>query len=300
MLSFLKKKPVLSKGEEDFLKSIDARLKALERNGESQDDQVTQMQDNLASYNQDKSNAASEVVTVRKLDSMFGSGAPTEANSLSLLLNNNKVWAGNKIRDDPNFFNRLHDNQMPNYMWIGCSDSRVPANQIVSMPPGEIFVHRNVANLVYATDNNVMSVLQYAIEYLKVKHVIVCGHECCGGVKAAFGPSLPYPLEAWLSSIRTLKGQHSAQLAAIESEDERWAYLCEANVRAQVATLATLPVVQNAWANKQPLSIHGLMYSMDNGVLRDMDCTQPKFLADYLHGAMVGEPKVREIVMRNQ
>lgn len=276
-----KKPPALTRDEEDFLKKLEDRLRALEQSNEDSIATAATNESRPVSVQfpeQKLSNSGS----VRRYDSMFGNPKAAEATkSLSLLLDNNKLWAAEKVANEPEFFRRLGGSQAPNYMWIGCSDSRVPANQIVSMPPGEIFVHRNVANLVYATDNNVMSVLQYAIENLKVKHVIVCGHACCGGVRAAFGPSLPYPLEGWLSSIRGLKAQHEKELAALATEEEKWQYLCEANVRAQVATLATLPVVQNAWANRQQLSIHGLFYSMENGILRDMEVSQPKPVEDY-------------------
>jgi carbonic anhydrase len=212
---------------------------------------------------------------ITRLDSMFGSPPQHKiSKNLHDLLENNKYWAAQKVRGDPLFFQRLSSaQQQPNYLWIGCSDSRVPANQIVNMPPGELFVHRNVANLVCDDDKNALAVIQYAVENLKVKHIIVCGHTFCGGVRACLGPKCSAPLENWLSPLRDLKEQNQAHLESLPDEDARWRFLCEENVRQQIAVLEKLPIIRNAWENKQAIALHGWLYSMNEGLLRDLAVT---------------------------
>lgn len=214
-------------------------------------------------------------VLISRIDSLLGAPPKHQiSRNLHDLLDNNREWSMQKRRYDPDYFKRLSSvQQQPHYLWIGCSDSRVPANQIVNMPPGEIFVHRNVANIVNETDKNALAVIQYAVENLKVKHIIVCGHTCCGGVRACLGPKLPDPLEEWLCPIRKLREDHAEQLEALPDEDTRWRYLCEQNVRTQVEVLRNLPIVRAAWENKQPLAVHGWLYSMDEGLLRDLELT---------------------------
>jgi carbonic anhydrase len=211
--------------------------------------------------------------TVDPLDSL--TALPTcsgqTPKNLTELLANNKNWAAQKLKMDPLFFQRLSSvQQQPQYLWIGCSDSRVPANHIINTPPGEVFVHRNIANIIKEDDENVMSVLQYAVETLKVKHIIVCGHTNCGGVRACLGPKLTGPLEGWLTPLRQLREKNTEKLDTLSEESAQWRFLCEENVRTQVKSLEQLPVIQNAWANNQPLEIHGLLYSMDEGLLKDL------------------------------
>lgn len=187
------------------------------------------------------------------------------------MLANNKLWAAAQIQKDPQFFSRVQDVQRPDYLWIGCSDSRVPANQIVDMPAGEMFVHRNIANVVNPNDSNAMSVIQYAIENLKVKHIIVCGHYRCGGVRAACGQRVNEPLEGWLQPIRQLRQKHAVHLVTLD-ENEAWKYMCEQNVRDQIRVLESLPIVRNAW-KERPLMIHGWVYDVGDGLLKDLKCT---------------------------
>jgi carbonic anhydrase len=190
------------------------------------------------------------------------------------LFENNRQWAARQLADDPAYFGRLAGIQRPDYLWIGCSDSRVPANTIVGLAPGEVFVQRNVSNIVHADDRNCMSVIQYAVDVLKVSHIIVCGHYHCGGVQAAMGPALAEPLESWLGPIRCLCRDHAGTLSRIESADERWDRLCEINVRAQVDTLTQLPIIRAAWSRGQTLTVHGWIYDIKDGLLRDLDvCT---------------------------
>jgi carbonic anhydrase len=186
------------------------------------------------------------------------------------LFANNRAWAADSTRRDPDFFRRLCDIQRPGYLWIGCADSRVPANEIVGLGPGELFVHRNVANVV-ADDDNGLAVLQFAIETLEVPHVIVCGHYGCGGVRAALGPPVQPPLESWLRHIREVAHARAVALAACADDDDRWHRLCELNVIAQVRTLRQLPVVRKAWERGQPLVVHGWIYDLRDGLLRDLE-----------------------------
>lgn len=189
------------------------------------------------------------------------------------LFASNRAWAARRIADDPHFFERLVAIQSPEYLWIGCADSRVPANEIVGLDPGELFVHRNVANLVEPDDGNALAVLQYAVDVLRVRHIVVTGHYGCGGVQAAMGPQAAEPLERWLAPLRALARKHEQELAALPDAESRWRRLCELNVVAQVEVLRTLPTVLGAWARGQPLDLHGWVYDLHDGLLRDLHVT---------------------------
>ena len=186
------------------------------------------------------------------------------------LFANNREWAARQTNGDPRYFRRLCDIQRPEYLWIGCSDSRVPANTIVGLEPGEVFVHRNVANLVRPDDRNCLTVLQYAVDVLKISHVIVCGHYRCGGVQAALGPAAAEPLETWLRPIRALCASHGDALSAAVDDEEKWRRLCEISVRSQVEVLTGLETIKNAWARGQRLTVHGWIYDLNDGLLRDL------------------------------
>ncbi|MDX1709630.1 MAG: carbonate dehydratase [Rhodovibrionaceae bacterium] len=186
------------------------------------------------------------------------------------LFENNRAWARNKVEDDPDFFTRLAGQQAPEFLWIGCSDSRVPANQIVGLDPGEVFVHRNVANLVHPADLNCVSVLQFAIESLRVSHVIVCGHYGCGGVRAAMSQQSFGLIDHWLRPIKEVYRRRHESLSAIADEDERLNALCEFSVMQQVRNVAGGNVVQSAWARGQKLAVHGWIYGLSDGLLRDL------------------------------
>jgi carbonic anhydrase len=194
-----------------------------------------------------------------------------ENDDLGELLNRNREWAEEVKRAQPDFFRKLAMQQAPRYLWIGCSDSRVPANQILGLMPGEIFVHRNVANVVVHTDLNCLSVIQFAVDVLKVRHIIVCGHYGCGGVDAALHNRRLGLIENWLRHVQDVRNRHSAELEALESDAERLHRLCELNVLAQVMNVAQTTLVQDAWARGQKLSVHGLVYSLDDGVLRRLE-----------------------------
>jgi carbonic anhydrase len=186
---------------------------------------------------------------------------------------NNRAWAARKIADDEGFFKRLEGQQAPEYLWIGCSDSRVPANEIVDLDPGELFVHRNVANLAPPQDANYLSVLQFAVDVLKVKHVMVVGHYGCGGVKAAVDGKRRGLVDHWLHPIREVAHTHRHELDAIGEEKDRLNRLCELNVINQVRNVASDVFVQDAWARGQKLSVHGWVYSLANGHVTDLDVT---------------------------
>jgi carbonic anhydrase len=192
---------------------------------------------------------------------------------LADLLTRNRAWAKAMRADDPGFFDRLAAQQSPQYLWIGCSDSRVPANQITGLLPGEVFVHRNVANLVVHADLNCLSVLQYAVDLLRVRDVIVCGHYGCGGVRAALEDERHGVIDNWLRHIRDVAATHEAELSAL-SPDERLARLCELNVVEQVANVSRSTIVADAWARGQELAVHGLVYGLQDGLLRDLDVTR--------------------------
>ena len=192
---------------------------------------------------------------------------------LPQLFESNREWAAKMVQEDPAFFQRLSRQQAPEFLWIGCADSRVPANQILGLLPGEIFVHRNVANLVTPADINCLSVVQYAVEVLQVKHIIVCGHYSCGGVRAALGDRSLGLIDNWLAPIRQISRRKQAELAAIQAEDERVSRMCEWNVMAQVVNLGHTQVVMDAWARGQSLSLHGWIYDISDGLLRDLGVT---------------------------
>jgi len=192
---------------------------------------------------------------------------------LELLLENNREWARQVESEDPGFFEKLAAQQRPEYLWIGCSDSRVPANQIVGLLPGEIFVHRNVANMVVHTDFNCLTVLQYAVDILRVKHVMVVGHYGCGGVRAAYENADNGMIDNWLRNIKDVHHRHCDRLNAIEDEESRLNLLVELNVREQVAHVCHTTIAQKAWARGQPLAVHGLVYSLRDGLLQDLACT---------------------------
>jgi carbonic anhydrase len=190
--------------------------------------------------------------------------------SYQKLLSNNKAWANEKTRVEPDFFDKLSKGQTPEYLWIGCSDSRVPANEITGTNPGEIFVHRNIANMVVHSDMNMLSVLSYAVEVLKVKHIIVCGHYGCGGVIAAMGNKQFGLIDNWLRHIKDVYRLHQSELDAITDIEERGRKLVELNVIEQVNDLGKTSIVQNAWKNKQDLHLHGLVYDINDGIINDL------------------------------
>ncbi|HEX6884350.1 MAG TPA: carbonic anhydrase [Planctomycetota bacterium] len=193
---------------------------------------------------------------------------------LPQLFENNRRWATAQVAADPEFFGRLCGIQQPEHLWIGCSDSRVPANQIIGLKPGEVFVHRNVANLVYPEDPNCGAVVQFAVDTLRVQHIIVCGHYGCGGVLAALrGGALPPPLGEWLTRARAVRDAHRGTLAELPDEEARWHRLCELNVLAQVEAVAALPVVRAAWERGQSLDVHGWIYDLHDGLLHDLGVT---------------------------
>ena len=187
------------------------------------------------------------------------------------ILDNNKKWVENKLSVNPNYFKNLADGQQPPLLWIGCSDSRVPANEIIGAEPGEVFVHRNIANMVVHSDMNMLSVLDYAVNALKVKHVIVCGHYGCGGVKAAMGNNSIGIIDNWIRHIKDVYRFHQQELDSIENEKERFNKFVEINVKEQVMDLAKTSIVQNAWKNGQELSLHGWVYGLNDGYVTDLD-----------------------------
>ncbi len=184
------------------------------------------------------------------------------------LLLENKAWASEKIQDDPMFFVRLMNIQTPDFLWIGCSDSRVSANEITGTQPGEIFVHRNIANMVVHTDLNLLSVLQYAVEILKVKHIIVCGHYGCGGVKAAMSNHSFGIINKWLRNIKDVHRFHREEVDAIKNEDERINLMVELNVQEQVLNLAKTSIVQKAWKENNAPHLHGWVYDLQDGIIK--------------------------------
>ncbi len=190
------------------------------------------------------------------------------------LLARNRAWADAKTAADPGFFKRLVAQQRPPYLWIGCSDSRVPANEIVGLDPGEMFVHRNVANLAPLQDANFLSVLQYAVQVLKVRHILVVGHYGCGGVRAALQGLRLGLIDHWLSPIRALARANAAELDALPNDATRLDRLCELNVLRQVDNVATNPFVTDAWAEGMALTIHGWCYSLADGLVRDLGATR--------------------------
>lgn len=189
------------------------------------------------------------------------------------LIANNRLWARRKIAADPGFFKRLEGQQAPDYLWIGCSDSRVPANDIVGLDPGELFVHRNVANLAPPQDANYLSVLQFAVDVLKVKHILVVGHYGCGGVAAAVDGQRRGLVDHWLHPIREINHDHRAELDAIDGLERRLDRLTELNVMRQVHNVSSDVFVTDAWARGQDLKVHGWVYSIANGLVTDLNVT---------------------------
>jgi carbonic anhydrase len=190
--------------------------------------------------------------------------------TLSKLFDSNRAWAEEISAREPQFFRNLARQQTPEYLWIGCSDSRVPSTQLVALTPGEMFVHRNVANLVVHTDLNCLSVMQYAVDALRVKHIIVCGHYGCGGVQAALQGARLGLIDNWLRHVQDVAEKHADALARAKDEDERLRLLCELNVREQVSNVSRTTVVQAAWERGQELSVHGWIYALEDGLLRDL------------------------------
>lgn len=186
------------------------------------------------------------------------------------ILDNNKEWVEQSLAKDPNYFQDLAKGQTPPLLWIGCSDSRVPANEIIGAKPGEVFVHRNIANMVVHTDMNMLSVLDYAVNVLKVKHVLVCGHYGCGGIKAAMGNSSIGIIDNWIRHIKNVYRLHNEYLDSIQDEDKRFNTFVEINVKEQVFDLAKTSIVQWAWKNEQELTLHGWVYGLNSGFVTDL------------------------------
>jgi carbonic anhydrase len=205
--------------------------------------------------------------------------------SYNLLLENNRKWATESLKEDPDFFNDLAGGQSPQYLWIGCSDSRVPANVITQTKPGDIFVHRNIANMVVHSDMNMLSVLSYAVDVLKVKHVIVCGHYGCGGVQAAMGNQQFGLIDNWLRYIKDVYRLHHKELESITDHELRARRFVEINTIEQVHDLGKTTIVQNAWNRDQPLHIHGWVYDIKTGLINDLNVsfTCPKDLHSVYH-----------------
>jgi carbonic anhydrase len=193
--------------------------------------------------------------------------------SYEKLLEGNRLWVEKMLKADPLFFKKLEGIQKPPILWIGCADSRVPANQITGTSPGEIFVHRNIANMVVHTDMNMLSVLDYAVNILEVKHVIVCGHYGCGGVTAAIGNKQFGVIDNWLRHIKDVYRIHQKELDSIKSETDRCRRLTELNVIEQVYNLCKTSIIQNAWLNKKPLQVHGWVYDIADGLINDLEVT---------------------------
>jgi len=196
--------------------------------------------------------------------------------TLKKLLDANRKWAKAEVTADPEYFSRLERQQSPEYLWIGCSDSRVPANQITGLAPGEVFVHRNIANVVVHTDLNCLSVIQFAVDILKVRHIILCGHYGCTGVHAAMTKHRIGLSDNWLRHVQDVAGKHEGELAKVKNEDARHRRLCELNVREQVRNIAECTAVQEAWERGQNLELHGWIYDLKDGLLHDLDVSQPK------------------------
>ena len=190
---------------------------------------------------------------------------------LKSLFKNNAAWAKKITENNPDFFTQLSKQQTPDYLWIGCSDSRVPANQVVDLAPGEVFVHRNIANVVVHTDLNCLSVIQYAVEVLNVKHIIVCGHYGCGGVQAAFEGREHGLIDNWLRHIKDVYRWHKDEIDAQPTEQDKLNLLCEKNIIEQVANVCHTSIVQRAWKKKKDLTVHGWIFSIENGLLKALD-----------------------------
>ncbi len=207
---------------------------------------------------------------------------------LQILIDKNRDWAAQVVARDPQFFRNLSQQQRPAYLWIGCADSRIPATQVTGMAPGEIFVHRNVANVVVHTDLNCLSVIQYAVEVLRVKTIVVCGHYGCGGVHAALHDASHGLIDNWLRHIQDVAEKYREPLAAIEDRAARWDRLCELNVIEQVVNVCQTTVLQQAWRRGQEVSVHGCIYGVHDGLLRDLEVS--------ISGAAEIMPRFRQAV----
>ncbi len=192
------------------------------------------------------------------------------AQSLDHLLDQNVEWAAGKRRHDPEFFRRMTEQQTPRYLWIGCSDSRVTANDVLGLDPGEVFVHRNIANVVHTSDMNVLSVLEFAVDHLRVEHIIICGHYGCGGVERALATERGAMLDHWLQPISMLHRKHKSVFDAIADPLQRLDRMCEINIEMQVRRIAATPIVENAWTRGQALHVHGWIYAINDGLIRDL------------------------------
>jgi carbonic anhydrase len=196
--------------------------------------------------------------------------------SPSELLENNRRWARAAVTDDPEYFSRLAHQQSPQYLWIGCSDSRVPANQIIGLAPGEVFVHRNIANVVVHTDLNCLSVIQFAVDILKVRHIILCGHYGCSGVHAAMTKHRIGLSDNWLRHVQDVAAKHGGELDKVADEERRHRRLCELNAREQVENIAQCTAVQEAWERGQPLEVHGWIYDLKDGLIHDLNVSKSR------------------------
>jgi carbonic anhydrase len=191
-------------------------------------------------------------------------------NEIEMVLQKNREWARRIIEREPDYFQKLARQQSPDFLWIGCSDSRVPANEIVGMLPGELFVHRNVANIVYPSDLNCLSVIEYAVDVLQVRHIIVCGHYGCGGIRAALDNQVHGLIDNWLTRIKDIYFRHSEEIDALDGEEKRVNRMCELNVIDQVKAVSYTTIVQDAWARGQELAIHGWVYGLVDGLVKDL------------------------------
>ena len=199
--------------------------------------------------------------------------------SLKHLFEKNSRWANDVTNDNPDFFKNLSEQQKPEYLWIGCSDSRVPANALLGMAPGEVFVHRNIANQVIHTDLNCLSVLQYAVDVLKVKHIIVCGHYGCGGVAASLQDESLGLIDNWLRHIQDVYRFNKEKFENVTDNTERVNLLCELNIIEQVANVCNTTILRRAWESKQDITVHGLIYNLEDGILKDLDVSVSNFKA---------------------
>lgn len=190
--------------------------------------------------------------------------------TLDHLFDRNVRWADQKTRDDPSFFRRMAEQQAPKYLWIGCSDSRITANDVLGLDPGAVFVHRNIANMVHTSDMNLLAVLEFAVEHLKVEHIIICGHYGCGGVQRAVARRRGAMLDHWLQPLSMFYRKHQGAFDKIADDTLRLERLCEINIEMQVRRLAATPIVENAWLREQPLHLHGWVYGVHDGLLRDL------------------------------
>jgi carbonic anhydrase len=210
------------------------------------------------------------------------------------LFEKNSAWAAEMVREDPDFFSRLARQQAPKYLWIGCADSRVPANEIVGLLPGEMFVHRNIANVVVHTDLNCLSVIHFAVEVLQVEHIIVVGHYGCGGVRAALSDDRIGLVDNWLRHVQDVYWKHQAELDAIATDGERAHRLCELNVIEQVVNVSQTTIVRDAWARGQRLEVHGWIYDINDGLIRDLgiDVDSARDLPAFAESARANAPRL--------